>query len=220
MLPVPAPATARILEGFEWRDDGVGGERVTPTGAAILRHLAVGASRSGGRLAGTGIGAGTRDLAGMPNILRATRVRIRRRCGGCPDVAVLSFDIDDMTGEEIGVAAERLLAADGVSTLRWQPCPARRAVRWSIPPAGPPGSLDAVQQLCFTETSTIGLRWRVEHRAMLDRSAETTASAIHIKRVNRPDGVTTAKAESDDLTAIDTLARRRAAKAEAAARPT
>ena len=39
MLPVPAPATARILDGFEWRDDGVGGERVTPTGAAILRHL-------------------------------------------------------------------------------------------------------------------------------------------------------------------------------------
>ena len=71
MLPVPAPATARILDGFEWRNDGVGGERVTPTGAAILRHLAVGASRSGGRLAGTGMGAGTRDLAGMPNILRA-----------------------------------------------------------------------------------------------------------------------------------------------------
>ncbi len=42
MLPVPAPATARILDGFEWRDDGVGGERVTPTGAAILRHLAAG----------------------------------------------------------------------------------------------------------------------------------------------------------------------------------
>ena len=72
MLPVPAPATARILDGFEWRDDGVGGERVTPTGAAILRHLVD--RRQAGAAAGwpeRGMGAGTRDLPGMPNILRA-----------------------------------------------------------------------------------------------------------------------------------------------------
>ena len=71
------------------------------------------------------------------------------------------------------------------------------------------------KRLCFIETSTIGLRWRIEQRATLDRSADTTASAIRVKRVDRPDGVTTAKAESDDLTAIHSLASRRAAKAEA-----
>ena len=78
-----------------------------------------------------------------------------------------------------------------------------------------PEALGAIQQLCFVETSTIGLRWRIEQRATLDRSVETAASAIRVKRVDRPDGATTAKAESDDLTAIDTLARRRATKAEA-----
>ena len=39
LLPVPAPATVAILTGYRWRDDGMGGERVTPTGAAIIRHL-------------------------------------------------------------------------------------------------------------------------------------------------------------------------------------
>ena len=216
MLPVPAPATARILDGFVWRDDGVGGERVTPTGAAILRHLGVGASRSGGRLAGTGMGAGTRDLPGMPNILRAMVFEPAAGVADAQAVAVLSFDIDDMTGEEIGVAADRLRAVDGVLDVALAALSGKKGrplveFRMLVRPE----ALSAIQRLCFIETSTIGLRWRIEQRATLDRSADTTASAIRVKRVDRPDGATTAKAESDDLTAIDSLARRRAAKAEA-----
>jgi pyridinium-3,5-bisthiocarboxylic acid mononucleotide nickel chelatase len=216
MLPVPAPATARILDGFEWRDDGVGGERVTPTGAAILRHLGVGASRSGGKLAGTGMGAGTRDLPGMPNILRALVFESAADVADAQTVAVLSFDIDDMTGEEIGVAAELLRAADGVLDVALAALSGKKGrplVEFRL--LVRPEALNAVQQLCFIETSTIGLRWRIERRATLGRSVDTAASAIRVKRVDRPDGAATAKAESDDLTTIDSLARRRAAKAEA-----
>jgi uncharacterized protein (DUF111 family) len=216
MLPVPAPATARILDGFEWRDDGVGGERVTPTGAAILRHLVVGSSRSGGRLAGTGMGAGTRDLPGMPNILRALVFESAAGVADAQTVAVVSFDIDDMTGEEIGIAVDRLRAADGVLDVALATLSGKKGrplIEFRL--LVRPESLNAVQQLCLVETSTIGLRWRIEQRATLERSADTAASAIRIKRVDRPDGTSTAKAESDDLAAIDTLARRRAAKAEA-----
>ena len=73
LLPVPAPATASILTGFIWRDDDIAGERVTPTGAAILRHLAAESRPDAalGRLQAVGTGAGTRSLPGMPNILRA-----------------------------------------------------------------------------------------------------------------------------------------------------
>jgi uncharacterized protein (TIGR00299 family) protein len=216
ILPVPAPATARILDGFEWRDDGVGGERVTPTGAAILRHLVVGASRSGGKLTGTGMGAGTRDLSGMPNILRALVFESTAGVADAQAVAVLSFDIDDMTGEEIGIAAERLRAADGVLDVALATLSGKKGrplVEFRL--LVRPEALSTVQQLCFVETSTIGLRWRIEQRATLNRSVDTGASAIRIKRVDRPDGTSTAKAESDDLTAIDSLARRRAAKAEA-----
>ena len=84
LLPVPAPATSLLLTGYPWHDDGIGGERVTPTGAAILRHLVpaaqCGARRDAGRLLSVGCGAGTRALPGLPNIVRALVLRARARC--------------------------------------------------------------------------------------------------------------------------------------------
>ncbi|MEM1150733.1 MAG: nickel insertion protein, partial [Pseudomonadota bacterium] len=71
-LPIPAPATAQLLEGMMVQDDGVSGERVTPTGAAICRYIHDQLTlrpRAMGRLQATGYGAGTRDLPGLPNIL-------------------------------------------------------------------------------------------------------------------------------------------------------
>ena len=82
LLPVPAPATAALLTGFAWRDDGVGGERVTPTGAAILRHL-VGAERQRfipGRQAGFDRhGRGHKNAAGHSE--RSARPGVRGRTG-------------------------------------------------------------------------------------------------------------------------------------------
>ena len=113
LLPIPAPATAEILKGFTWRDDGIAGERVTPTGAAILAHLVGTRAGSMGlaRLSSVGTGAGKRALAGLPNILRALMFDAETSAEA---VHVLSFDIDDMTGEEIGLALERLRAAPGL----------------------------------------------------------------------------------------------------------
>ncbi len=78
---LPRPRGSRPV--IAWRDDGVAGERVTPTGAAILRHLVApshcGGLRDGGRLVAVGHGAGTRALDGVPNIVRAWIVRA---CGG------------------------------------------------------------------------------------------------------------------------------------------
>jgi uncharacterized protein (DUF111 family) len=129
---------------------------------------------------------------------------------------VLSFDIDDMTGEEIGTAADRLRAADGVLDVALASLSGKKGrplteFRLLVRPE----ALEAVQRLCFIETSTIGLRWRVEQRSTLERSADQSASGIRVKRVTRPGGATTAKAESDDLASIDSLAGRRAAKSEA-----
>ena len=72
LLPAPAPATAFLLEGFSTIDDGIGGERVTPTGAAILRHLCKPAeeAREPRRLAGSGYGFGAKRLPGVSNCLR------------------------------------------------------------------------------------------------------------------------------------------------------
>lgn len=71
VMPVPAPATSLLLDGFDIIDDGVSGERITPTGAAILRHLGC-KRRHGlkGRIDRTGTRFGTRSLPAMSNILR------------------------------------------------------------------------------------------------------------------------------------------------------
>ena len=220
LLPVPAPATAWLLEGFTWRDDGIGGERVTPTGAAILRHLVEAASaRVAGRLQGTGTGAGTRELPGQPNILRAT---LFGAAAGVPseegpseeDILVLSFEIDDMSAEEIGVAADRLRAAGGVRDLVLIPAIGKKGrpihtFRLLVEPT----ARDAVAEACFTETATIGLRWQAARRAVLPR-ASADASAVRVKTVTRPAGPSH-KAESDDLAHIAGLEARRAAKRKA-----
>ncbi|MCB8877746.1 nickel pincer cofactor biosynthesis protein LarC [Acidisoma silvae] len=212
LLPVPAPATARLLTGFAWRDDGVSGERVTPTGAAILRHL-VSVPAVAGQLQASGTGAGTRTLPDMPNILRAM-VLDTVAPGHGEEILVLSFDIDDMTGEEIGIAADRLRASAGVRDL---------VISTAI---GKKGRLVNVFRLmllaedqavvaaaCFSETSTIGLRWHVERRKTLPRHA-VNVDGVRVKAVTRGDGVSR-KAESDDLASGTTLEERRAAKRRA-----
>lgn len=221
-LPVPAPATAELLRGFEWRDDGVPGERVTPTGAAILAHLRAGALPSGPlRLAGIGIGAGTRELPGMPNILRAMLYEGMPAVGtGTRDeVAVIGFEVDDMTGEEIAIAADRLRAAAGVVDVTV----GMRQGKKGRPLADfrlmvQPGARDAAIRLCFEETATLGLRWRVEQRCRLERRGETVTldgAAVRRKRRVLPDGTTAAKVESDALAPIAGLEQRRRLKARA-----
>jgi uncharacterized protein (TIGR00299 family) protein len=218
LMPVPAPATALLLEGFRLTDDGVSGERVTPTGAAILAHLVDPEARPpvGARLLVSGLGAGTRQLPDMPNIVRAMVHDLAARPAN-DVVAVIAFDVDDMTGEEIGHAAERLRAAVGVLDLAL----AQYLGKKSRPLTGfrllvEPARLDAVIDLCLVETSTIGLRWHEAQRRVLPRRAELIDGPDgqrRLKAVTRPDGSVTVKVEADDLGGLDGLAaRRRAAR--------
>ncbi|MEO1102543.1 MAG: LarC family nickel insertion protein, partial [Pseudomonadota bacterium] len=192
-LPVPAPATAHILKGFAFRDDTVGGERVTPTGAAILAHLAPSARRPG-TLTATGTGAGTRQLPGIANILRALCFTPAE---GVVDetVAVIAFAVDDMTGEEIAIAADHLRAEPDVLDLSLTQRLGKKArPEHAFELLVRPHALDMVARRCFTETATIGLRYRHEARLTLPRTAAAHGTgAIRTKHVTRPGGVATAK---------------------------
>lgn len=212
-LPVPAPATALILDGYDWHDDGVAGERVTPTGAAILAHVTGGkpvAVRPSGRLRGTGSGAGMRELSGMPNILRAS-LFVTAQGGFDQDRLVgFSFDIDDMTGEELGGAVDALRADAGVIDLvllQGQGKKSRPLNRCDI--LASPELADGVAALIFNLTSTLGVRRSIVERLLLPRSLETTTNGVRRKRTLRPAGHETLKAESDDLASTGTLAARR-----------
>jgi uncharacterized protein (TIGR00299 family) protein len=219
-LPVPAPATAWLMTGYPWRDDGVPGERVTPTGAAILRHLVppsrCGTRRDDGRLLAIGHGAGTRSLAGIPNLTRAMVIDVAVE----PEtdaIVVLEFDVDDMTGEEIALAADRLRGAAGVVDVSV----GTRTGKKGRPLADfrllvQPHAAEAVANACFIETSTLGLRVRDERRRILRRAdvaASVGTASLSVKLAQRPDGDRTAKAAHDDVAHERGLAGRRRARA-------
>jgi len=232
VLPVPGPATARLLEGYPWRDDGIGGERVTPTGAAILRHLApadaCGAAYASGRLLAQGFGAGTRTLPGVPNVLRvlvfergATAGEARREVAVDERVALVEFDVDDMTGEELALAAERLRAVAGAIDVSVGTRAGKKGrIVADFRVLARVDAADAVADACLAETSTLGLRIREERRRVLPRrevEVDAGGTSVSVKVAARPDGTTTAKGAHDDVAATPGLAARRRARAAAEA---
>ncbi len=203
-LPVPAPAVARLLEGFPVVDDGIDGERVTPTGAAILRHLDAAHGAPGGpmRLARSGFGFGTRTLAGISNAVRLLVLEPDdARVGDREPVGVICFEVDDQTPEDLAVGLEALRGHDGVLDVLQIPAFGKKGrMVTSVRVLCRPAVLDPVIAACFTETTTIGLRWRTSMRTVLPRRTVTGDDAGDaVKVVERPAGRRTAKADVDPV---------------------
>ncbi|AIQ89475.1 LarC family nickel insertion protein [Methylobacterium oryzae] len=203
-LPVPAPATTLLLEGFSTLDDGVPGERVTPTGAAILRHLCgedPGRGRPRGILGRTGIGFGTKVLPGLSNCLRVLVLDEAAARPGRRDLAVIAFEIDDQSGEDLAMGLDRLRGEPGILDVVQAPVLGKKGRMMArIQVLVRPESLEAAIAACFRETTTIGLRYHRVEGAVLDREARTVDHAgrpVRVKVVDRPGG-RTAKAEADD----------------------
>lgn len=202
-LPIPVPATMRLLEGFAFHDDGRPGERVTPTGAAILKHLApvFEADPRPRRLLRTGHGFGLRRLEGMSNLLRASAFElVESKSVATDEVGVLSFEIDDQSSEDLAIGIDHLRCQKDVLDILQTPAFGKKgrlvtSLRLLVRPA----AISSVIEACFQETTTLGVRWAVEQRAVLGRREIETTSGIGIKEAFRPDGLMTFKAESDDL---------------------
>ena len=105
MLPVPSPATAELLNGFEVRKTDIQGETVTPTGIALLRgyHATV-SSFPSMTLIAAGCGCGTRD-GDVPNICRIFLGESKKDKS---DLFRLECTVDDMTGEDLGFLWDRI----------------------------------------------------------------------------------------------------------------
>ncbi len=219
LLPVPAPATALLLEGMAMHDDGQSGERVTPTGAAILRYLLPPGKLPSralppGRLKGSGIGAGTRRFDRIPNILRALLITPEVVSPeGQDSVVMISFEIDDMTPEELAISLERLRDGAGVLDVSYQLRLGKKGrAQFAVQVIAAPACRDEVIGLCLTETSTLGVRISEQHRRVLKREATTIqvdGQCLQAKRAWRPDGLVTVKTEADALRATPGLAARR-----------
>jgi len=133
-------------------------------------------------------------------------------------VTNLEFDVDDMTGEELALAGDRLRALGGVLDVsigtrfgkKGRPLSDFRVL-------ARPRDATSVMHACFTETSTLGVRVREERRQVL-RRREVLADAISVKVAERPGGARTGKAAHDDVAADAGLDARRQARATAESR--
>ena len=225
ILPVPAPATAEILKGTEYYSDEIRGELCTPTGAAILTHFAdeIGA-RPRMRVDSVGIGAGTKDFP-KANILRVFLGEAReisgaddgtqpegrdfRRaadeeifCDSSDDsqmdqICELSANIDDMTGEELGFAMERILEA-GALDVYYTPIvmkKSRPAVKLSC--LCRREKAKAMAEVIFRHTRTAGIRRQDFVRYVLQRES-TERDGLRVKSY-RGYGVERSKPEYEDL---------------------
>ncbi len=215
LLPVPAPATAILLRGFETLDDGIPGERVTPTGAAILRYLrehAGGAAPRRRVLGRTGLGFGTRKLPGLSNCLRVLVFdAVEEAVGGHRELAVIEFEVDDQSPEDLAMGLDRLRAHQDIFDVVQMPVFGKKGrMMMHVRALARVDAVDAAIAACFRETTTIGLRHHVVFGAALQRDVrevEVDGTKVRVKRVDRPGG-RTAKAEADDAMAHETHARR------------
>ena len=201
ILPVPAPATATILQDVPIYGGSIQGELCTPTGAALLKHFADSFGEMPVmRTSAIGYGMGKKDFPAA-NCVRAL---LGERSAASDDVIELCCNIDDMTGEAIGYAFDKLFAAGALDV-------------YTIPigmKKSRPGHLlhvicreadkDALVRALFAHTTTIGIRENRFRRYTLDRRIETieTVDGPVRRKCSTGYGVSREKFEHDDLARI------------------
>ncbi|MFQ5478818.1 MAG: nickel pincer cofactor biosynthesis protein LarC [Candidatus Krumholzibacteriia bacterium] len=201
-MPVPAPATVELLAGFELIAGDGEGELVTPTGAAIVKALAL-PIRPVFALETSGYGAGTRRIEDRPNVLGV----LVGHCDGVVDEAVVSIesDLDDMSPEALAFVAERLRRAGArdVSILPVAMKKGRLGTRLCV--LCDQARVSELATLILTETSSSGLRYRSFSRFVLPRRTEvvkTSYGPVALKVIRRPDGRESVEPEFDDVSRI------------------
>ena len=206
VLPVPAPATLKLLEGHRVSPgpDGAG-ELVTPTGAALVRELSTGAPPAEFVPRASGFGAGTKDFPGRANALRIVLADVDHDAGSATQretIALVSADLDDMTPEYLAAVAERA-RVDGALDALLAPVvmkKGRQGTRIEI--LCRPADAERFEMLLLRETSTIGVRRTEASRSVLqreERTADVLGHPIRVKVVTLPTGERRAKPEFDDV---------------------
>jgi pyridinium-3,5-bisthiocarboxylic acid mononucleotide nickel chelatase len=208
-LPVPAPATLKLLRDAPVYSSGPPVELVTPTGAAIVKTLSSRfASFPAMKIETAGYGAGTRDFPEHPNLLRLTIGEALAADGASPSlgaandkITVLEANLDDLSPQVLAYAMERLLAEGALDVF-------------SVPvqmKKNRPGALltvlakmedaNRLTKTIFAETTTLGVRRREEQRQTLLRSWETvdtTWGPVRIKIANMNGSISNYAPEYED----------------------
>jgi uncharacterized protein (TIGR00299 family) protein len=219
-LPVPAPATALLLEGLQvTRDAPVQGEATTPTGAALLRVLSEGPPPDQWRLVASGWGAGTRDPQPYPNALRLWLADAALEAG---DVEVIATDVDDLQPEYLEPLREALFQAGALDCWVWPTQGKKGRVAWRVEALVRPAAADAVVQALFTHSTTAGTRrWKALRHTLARREIAVELAPevqVRIKVTEAPDGVRVKPEYQDVVEAAQRLNRSALSVAREAAR--
>ncbi len=207
-LPVPAPATARLLQGVPMLDDGLSGERVTPTGAAIIKHLnpSFAGLPGGATLVRSGSGFGTKTFKGISNIVRILVFDSAEGAFATDQVSVLEFEVDDQSPEDLAIGLDRLRDQDAVlDIVQTTVYGKKNRLTASVRVLALPHAVTDILTLCFVETRTLGVRYHTTTRAVISREIvahNLGEQSLRVKRATRPDGNKSLKVEAGDLTSV------------------
>lgn len=180
-LPVPAPATARLMEGIPLTADIGPGERVTPTGAAIVAALA----ESFGppppmTVERLGYGAGEKDFHEVPNLLRLVLGELAAVSAGADaeEVLVVETQVDDMNPELLGFLMERLLEAGALDVTFCALQMKKNRPGTLVSLLANPADLDRLSRIILAESTAIGVRYYPVKRVTLTRRIEERSTSL------------------------------------------
>jgi uncharacterized protein (TIGR00299 family) protein len=205
--PVPAPATAALLKRVPVYSGAEQVELVTPTGALLISSYATKfGPLSPMRIDRIGYGAGTRDFASTPNVLRVLIGELDASVAA-QSVVVIEAEIDDMNPQLFGMVMDRLLA-DGALDVFYTPIQMKKNRPGTLlTVVSSPSQKDRLIATIFRETTTIGVRYRETAREVLDRESITVTTElgpVRVKVARRGGEFLNAAPEFDDCVRLAT----------------
>ena len=202
LMPIPAPATAEVLKGISIQSNVDGFEMTTPTGATIIRHYVSEVTKHKNfNIQKIGYGLGTRDME-IPNVVRvflATQDDLR------DEQWIIEANIDDMSSEMLVFAEEKIFAAGALDVFLTPIImkKGRPAIKLSV--LSKASDLERLENLIFTETTTIGIRRYAVSKRMLKRKFEemdTPYGPMTVKISYLDDKIVSVKPEYDQCRAM------------------
>ena len=201
ILPVPAPATALLLEGIPIYGGAIQGELCTPTGAALLRHFVTTfGALPAMRLLKSGYGMGTKDFPAA----NCVRAMLGEQDAPEEEILELSCNLDDCTGEQIGFAMEQLFDAGALDVYTTPVGMKKNRPGVLLSCMCRPSDRETMTELLFRHTTTLGVREASFRRRTLARQSKTVTTPdgdVRVK-ISSGYGITRQKAEFEDLAKI------------------
>jgi hypothetical protein len=169
-MPLPAPATIALLKDVPVFDSGVRFEMVTPTGAALVKSFAVSfGAMPRMTVSDIGYGVGQRVLKDRPNLLRIL-IGDAHAEQETETVVVLETNLDDMSPEVLGFLMERLFESGALDVVFFPVQMKKNRPGIQIQVVGSPDNREKLMEIIFSESSTLGVRFRFSQRVVLRRS--------------------------------------------------